>query len=175
MINITIDTVRRNLVEAGLLVVTVLMLFLGNVRAALIVAAVIPLSMLFGFMGMALFGVSANLMSLGAIDFGMMADGAVVMMEHSLRRLHGHDSRPDVLHDAAREMARPILFGVLIIVAVYLPVFFLEDLEGADVPADGDYGVRVLAGLLDSGADGGAGGGQLSFQRASDGEDVSLV
>ena len=130
VINITVSTVRRNLIEAGLLVVTVLMLFLGNVRAALIVAAVIPFSMLFGFMGMALFGVSANLMSLGAIDFGMMADGAVVMMENSLRRLHGRPGEPDVLREAAREMARPILFGVLIIIAVYLPVFFLEDLEG---------------------------------------------
>ena len=85
VINSTVDTVRRNLLEAGLLVAAVLILFLGNVRAALIVAAVIPFSMLFGFMGMALFGVSANLMSLGAIDFGMMADGAVVMMENSLR------------------------------------------------------------------------------------------
>ncbi len=130
VINITVDTVRRNLIEAGLLVVAVLMLFLGNVRAALIVAAVIPLSMLFGFMGMALFGVSANLMSLGAIDFGMMADGAVVMMENSLRRLHGRPGDADVIRASAREMARPILFGVLIIIAVYLPVFFLEDLEG---------------------------------------------
>ncbi len=130
VINITIATVRRNLLEAGLLVVTVLMLFLGNIRAALIVAAVIPFSMLFGFMGMAFFGVSANLMSLGAIDFGMMADGAVVMMENSLRRLHGRPGEPEVIREAAHEMARPILFGVLIIIAVYLPVFFLEDLEG---------------------------------------------
>ena len=130
VIDMTIATVRRNLLEAGLLVVTVLMLFLGNVRAALIVAAVIPFSMLFGFLGMALFGVSANLMSLGAIDFGMMADGAVVMMENSLRRLHGRPGDPDVIRASAREMARPILFGVLIIIAVYLPVFFLEDLEG---------------------------------------------
>ncbi len=130
VINSTVDTVRRNLLEAGLLVAAVLILFLGNVRAALIVAAVIPFSMLFGFMGMALFGVSANLMSLGAIDFGMMADGAVVMMENSLRRLHGRPGQPDVIREAAREMARPILFGVLIIIAVYLPVFFLEDLEG---------------------------------------------
>ncbi len=130
VIDITIATVRRNLLEAGLLVVTVLMLFLGNIRAALIVAAVIPLSMLFGFMGMALFGVSANLMSLGAIDFGMMADGAVVMMENSLRRLHGRPGDPAVIRASAHEMARPILFGVLIIIAVYLPVFFLEDLEG---------------------------------------------
>src|SRR6266550_2760765 len=78
VINGTIHTVRRNLLEAGLLVTAVLMLFLGDIRAALIVAAMIPLSMLFGFIGMAIFGVSANLMSLGAIDFGMIVDGSVV-------------------------------------------------------------------------------------------------
>ncbi len=83
----TIRTVSRALVEGGALVILILFLFLGNVRAALIVAAVIPLSMLFGFMGMAVFGVSANLMSLGAIDFGMIVDGSVVMMENAVRRL----------------------------------------------------------------------------------------
>ena len=84
VINGTIRTVRRNLLEAGLLVTIVLLLFLGNIRAALIVAAMIPLSMLFGFIGMAIFGVSANLMSLGAIDFGMIVDGSVVMIENSV-------------------------------------------------------------------------------------------
>ena len=89
----TIATVRNALIEGGLLVIVVLFLFLGNVRAALIVAMVIPVSMLFGFMGMALFGVTANLMSLGAIDFGMIVDGAVVMMENSVRRLHRDGAR----------------------------------------------------------------------------------
>ena len=118
--------------RGGLLVVAVLLLFLGNVRAALIVAAVIPLSMLFGFLGMAMFGVSANLMSLGAIDFGMVVDGAVVMMENSVRRL-AHEperNRLEVIREAAHEVARPIVFAVAIIIAVYLPIFTLEGLEG---------------------------------------------
>jgi cobalt-zinc-cadmium resistance protein CzcA len=128
----TIHTVRKNLLEAGVLVVAVLLFFLGNIRAALIVALVIPLSMLFGFMGMAAFGISANLMSLGAVDFGMIVDGAVVMMENSVRRMSedggAHPLR--TIHEAGREVTRPIVFGVAIIIAVYLPIFFLEDLEG---------------------------------------------
>ena len=131
----TISTVRRNLIEGGLLVMAVLFVFLGNVRASLIVAAVIPLSMLVGFIGMRLFGVSANLMSLGAIDFGMIVDGAVVMMENSMRRLHQRDGSGGYvpfsrIEMAAREVGRPILFGVAIIIAVYLPIFLLEGLEG---------------------------------------------
>jgi cobalt-zinc-cadmium resistance protein CzcA len=142
VIDRTSHTVRKNLVEGSLLVVVVLLVFLRNVRAALITAAVIPFSMLIGFIGMRLFGVSANLMSLGAIDFGLIVDGAVVMIENFVR--HGHE--PDHDHGppdesahhrsirkataAATEVARPILFGVLIIVAVYLPIFALEGLEG---------------------------------------------
>jgi cobalt-zinc-cadmium resistance protein CzcA len=133
VIDITLKTVQRNLLEAGLLVAVILFVFLGEFRAALIVAAVIPFSMLFGFMGMALFGISANLMSLGAIDFGMIVDGAVVMMENIIRRLHldGHKhSRLELIREAAQEVAKPILFGVMIIIAVYLPILFLQDLEG---------------------------------------------
>lgn len=133
VIDTTIATVRRNLLEAGLLVTAVLLLFLGEIRAALIVTLVIPVAMLFGFMGMAVFGVSANLMSLGAVDFGMIVDGAVVMMENAIRHLgkkQSASSRRDTIRLAAREVARPITFGVIIIIAVYLPVFFLEDLEG---------------------------------------------
>ncbi len=132
----TIRTVSRALTEGGLLVIVILFLFLGNVRAALIVAAVIPLSMLFGFMGMAVFGVSANLMSLGAIDFGMIVDGSVVMMENAVRRLRRceDEGRPDAclerIRVAAHEVSRPIVFAVAIIIAVYMPVFFLEGLEG---------------------------------------------
>ncbi|MEN6607099.1 MAG: efflux RND transporter permease subunit, partial [Bryobacteraceae bacterium] len=131
----TIRTVKKNLFEAGVLVIVVLLLFLGNVKAALIVAAVIPLSMLVGFIGMRLFGVSANLMSLGAIDFGMIVDGAVVMMENSVRHLdrapgdRNFDSVERVRR-AAHEVARPIVFAVAIIIAVYMPVLFLEGLEG---------------------------------------------
>jgi cobalt-zinc-cadmium resistance protein CzcA len=131
----TIATVRRNLTEAGGLVIAVLFLFLGNWKAALIVVSVIPLSMLFGFIGMAAFGISANLMSLGAIDFGMIVDGAVVMVENAVRRLErtpedtGFHPLQRVL-DAGTEVARPILFGVSIIIAVYLPILTLEGLEG---------------------------------------------
>jgi cobalt-zinc-cadmium resistance protein CzcA len=133
VINRTIATVRNNLIEGGVLVIAVLLLFLGNFKAALIVAAVIPLSMLVGFIGMQVFGVSANLMSLGAIDFGMIVDGAVVMMENSMRRLHKVDPERGALEEirqAAHEVARPILFAVAIIIAVYAPIFFLEGLEG---------------------------------------------
>jgi cobalt-zinc-cadmium resistance protein CzcA len=135
VINRTIHTVRKNLLEGGALVILVLVLFLGNARAALLVAMVIPLSMLIGFVGMRFFGISANLMSLGAIDFGMIVDGAVVMMENCIRRLQAADAgeRFDPLsriREASHEVARPILFGVLIIIAVYLPIFLLEGLEG---------------------------------------------
>lgn len=130
----TIHTVEKNLFEGGLLVTIVLLLFLRNVRAALIVASVIPLSMLVGFIGMKIFGVSANLMSLGAIDFGMIVDGAVVMMENSIRHLQ-HDRKAMIspleqVRTAALEVARPIAFGVAIIIAVYMPVVFLEGVEG---------------------------------------------
>jgi cobalt-zinc-cadmium resistance protein CzcA len=133
VINGAINTVRNNLLEAGLLVSAVLMLFLGDLRAALIVAAMIPLSMLFGFIGMAVFGVTANLMSLGAIDFGMIVDGSVVMIENSVRRLERGEmklSLVDIVRSASQEVARPILFGVAIIIAVYLPIFTLQGLEG---------------------------------------------
>jgi cobalt-zinc-cadmium resistance protein CzcA len=127
----TIKTVTHNLLEAGVLVFLVLLLFLGNVRAAFIVVAVIPLSMLVGFIGMQAFGVSANLMSLGAIDFGMIVDGAVVMMENSIRRLQGAKTDPrEEVRQAAHEVARPILFAVVIIIAVYMPIAFLQGLEG---------------------------------------------
>jgi cobalt-zinc-cadmium resistance protein CzcA len=137
VIDRTTRTVTRNLVEGCLLVIVVLFVFLRDVRAALIVAAVIPLSMLTGFIGMRLFGVSANLMSLGAIDFGLMVDGAVVMMENFVRRrahagaaVHDASGRIALFRNAASEVARPVLFGVLIIIAVYLPIFALEGLEG---------------------------------------------
>ncbi|MCS7025965.1 MAG: CusA/CzcA family heavy metal efflux RND transporter [Bryobacteraceae bacterium] len=131
----TIQTVRRNLTEAGALVIAVLFLFLGNWKAALIVACVIPLSMLVGFLGMAVFGVSANLMSLGALDFGMIVDGAVVMMENAVRRLERRAEDCDFdamsrIEAAALEVSRPIVFGVGIIIAVYIPILALEGLEG---------------------------------------------
>lgn len=131
----TLATVRKNLLEAGALVILVLLVFLGNVRAALIVTLAIPVSMLVGFIGMAAFGVTANLMSLGAVDFGMIVDGAVVMVENSVRRLHrredGEQFHPvERVRAAAHEVGRPITFAVGIIIAVYLPILFLEGLEG---------------------------------------------
>ena len=129
----TIHTVEKNLFEGFILVTFVLLLFLGNVRAALITAAVIPFSMLIGFLGMRLFGISANLMSLGAIDFGMIVDGAVVMMESSVYRLEEKregESQLDAVRYAAHEVARPMTFAVVIIIAVYLPILFLQGLEG---------------------------------------------
>jgi cobalt-zinc-cadmium resistance protein CzcA len=135
LVNHVIDTVRKNLLEGGLLVVAVLFAFLGNVRAALIVAAAIPLSMLFAFSGMLRFGISASLLSLGAIDFGMVVDSSVVMVENCVRHLaeHPHSdrkSRLQIIRDAAVEVRRPTLFGELIIMIVYLPILTLEGIEG---------------------------------------------
>ncbi|HEY8461342.1 MAG TPA: CusA/CzcA family heavy metal efflux RND transporter [Blastocatellia bacterium] len=139
LVNRTIRTVATNLIEGGLLVIVVLFLFLYNIRASLIVASVIPLSMLAAFIGMKAFGLTANLMSLGAIDFGLMVDGAVVMIENFASRLravsgnaapgHGASDSESVIRSAAVEVARPIAFGVLIITAVYLPIFALQGLE----------------------------------------------
>src|SRR5206468_1782328 len=129
----TIHTVEKNLFEGFVLVTVVLLLFLGNVRAALVTAAVIPLSMLISFIGMRFFGISANLMSLGAIDSGLFVDGAIVMMENSVHRIeehHGKEPPLDSIRLAAKEVARPMTFGVAIIIAVYLPILFLEGLEG---------------------------------------------
>src|SRR6266581_2627692 len=129
----TIHTVEKNLFEGFVLVTAVLLLFLGNFRAAIITASIIPFSMLISFLGMRLFGISANLMSLGAIDFGMIVDGAVVMMENSIHRLelaHGQDPPLESIRRAAYEVVRPMTFAVVIIIAVYLPILFLQGLEG---------------------------------------------
>ncbi len=130
----TIWTVAKNLLEGGVLVIAVLLLLLGNVRGGLIVASAIPLSMLFAFTGMLNAGISGNLMSLGAIDFGLIVDGSVVMIENIVRRI-GTARRQGVTRDqaileAGREVARPIFFAVLIIILVYLPIVTLEGVEG---------------------------------------------
>jgi cobalt-zinc-cadmium resistance protein CzcA len=129
----TIATVSRNLIEGGLLVVAVLLLLLGSFKGGLIVSAAIPLSMLVAFMGMVQAGISGNLMSLGAIDFGLIVDGSVVMVENILRRL-GHRKEGEdalsVIRSAGQEVARPIFFAVLIIVLVYVPVLTLGGVEG---------------------------------------------
>src|SRR5580704_624564 len=129
----TIHTVEHNLFEGFILVTVVLLLFLGSFRAALVTASIIPLSLLFSFLGMKFFGISANLMSLGAIDFGMIVDGAVVMIENSVHRMqqHGEEEEPlTSIATAGLEVARPMAFGVGIIIAVYLPILFLQGLEG---------------------------------------------
>ena len=135
-----IATVKKNLFEGALLVVAVLFLFLGNIRAALITAMVIPLAMLFTFTGMFTNRVSANLMSLGALDFGIIVDGAVVIVENAIRRLahaqqrHGRLlTRSERLHEvfaAAKEARRALIFGQLIIMVVYLPIFALTGVAG---------------------------------------------
>jgi cobalt-zinc-cadmium resistance protein CzcA len=129
----TIYTVSKNLLEGGLLVVGVLLLLLGTLRGGLVVATAIPLSMLVAFAGMVQSGISGNLMSLGAIDFGLIVDGSVVMVENILRRLRSREpdqSPMDVVRSAGAEVARPVLFGVAIIVLVYVPILSLGGVEG---------------------------------------------
>ena len=133
-------TVQKNLVEGALLVIVVLFLLLGNIRAALITAAVIPLAMLATITGMVKAGVSANLMSLGALDFGLIVDGAVIIVENATRRLsnaqkrHGsilsQKQRLSVVYSATNEVIKPSLFGVFIITIVYIPLFSLTGVEG---------------------------------------------
>lgn len=134
----TIATVRDNLLEGALLVIAVLFLMLGNLRAALITAAVIPLAMLMTITGMVKLGVSANLMSLGALDFGLIVDGAVIIVENCTRRLAAASAsgalplreRLTLAYEATREVIRPSLFGVAVITLVYLPIFAFEGAEG---------------------------------------------
>ena len=140
LVDRTIATVSKNLVEGALLVIAVLFLLLGNFRAALITAAVIPLAMLFTMFGMVRGGVSGNLMSLGALDFGLIVDGAVIIienclrrfgeMQHALGRAMTDEERHDVAASATAEVIRPSLFGLGIITAVYLPIFALTGIEG---------------------------------------------
>jgi len=133
----TIDTLTRNLLEGGALVIIVLLIMLGSFRAGLIVALAVPLSMLGAFVGMVYANISGNLMSLGAIDFGLIVDGSVVLIENVVRRVaeyrHHHkvDKAPvSLVREACVEMARPVVFGVGIILLVYLPILSLRGLEG---------------------------------------------
>ena len=140
LVDKTIETVKKNLLEGAVLVIVILLLFLGNIRAALITAMVIPLSMLFTITGMVENKISGNLMSLGAIDFGIIVDGAVIIVEnclrrmgeqqHSLKRLLTRTERMEVVLVATKEMIRPSIFGVFIIMAVYLPILTLTGVEG---------------------------------------------
>jgi heavy metal efflux system protein len=140
LVDRTIDTVKKNLLEGALLVIVILFLLLGNIRAALITAAVIPLAMLFTITGMVTNKVSGNLMSLGALDFGLIVDGAVIIIENCLRR-YGHEqhrlgrllTRPErfaLASEATAEVIKPSIFGVFIITVVYVPIFALTGIEG---------------------------------------------
>lgn len=137
LVDRAINTVIKNLSEGGLFVIIILFLLLMNLRGGFIVASVIPLSMLFALIMMKLTGISGNLMSLGAIDFGIIVDGAVVLIENSIRKLHErqHSNAPSesvnqTLLDSFAEVGRPIVFGVAIIIIVYLPILSLEGIEG---------------------------------------------
>jgi len=129
----TIHTITRNLIEGGLLVIAVLLLLLGSFRSGLIVSTAIPLSMLVALIGMVQSGITGNLMSLGAIDFGLIVDGSVVIVENILRRLEQRQAGEDVhrtILQASCEVARPIFFGVTIIALVYIPILTLGGVEG---------------------------------------------
>jgi cobalt-zinc-cadmium resistance protein CzcA len=138
LVDKTLATVEKNLMEGALLVIAVLFLLLGNIRAALLTAAVIPIAMLMTITGMVQSRVSANLMSLGALDFGLIIDGSVIIVENCLRRLSEASvngrlelkQRLATVSAATREVMRPALFGVFIITAVYIPIFALEGVEG---------------------------------------------
>jgi len=138
LVDKTLETVQKNLLEGALLVIVVLFLFLGNVRAAILTAAVIPIAMLMTITGMVQTKTSANLMSLGALDFGLIIDGAVIIVENCMRRLSQAyrkeglplNERLAIVFEATREVIRPALFGVFIITAVYIPIFALSGVEG---------------------------------------------
>jgi cobalt-zinc-cadmium resistance protein CzcA len=140
LVDDTIETVKNNLLEGAILVIVILFLLLGNIRAALLTAFVIPLSMLFTITGMVESSISGNLMSLGAIDFGIIVDGTVIIVENCLRRLSeeqqklkrllSKDERNSLVFDATKEVIRPSIFGVLIIMVVYLPILTLTGVEG---------------------------------------------
>jgi len=138
LVNKTLNTVEMNLIEGAILVIVILFLFLGNFRAALLTAAVIPFAMLMTITGMVQTKTSANLMSLGALDFGLLVDGAIIIVENCMRRLSQASAgkvlpvkeRLTLVFDATREVIRPALFGVFIITVVYLPIFALTGVEG---------------------------------------------
>ena len=136
LVHFTTHTVLHNLTEGMILVVIVLFLFLGNVRGAIIVALTIPFALLFAATCLNLKGIPANLLSLGALDFGMVVDGAVVMVENIVRHIHlrenGDVSKPilEVVREAAHEVQRPVFYAIAIIITAYLPVFTLQRVEG---------------------------------------------
>ena len=158
LVNSTIATVARNLTEGALLVIVILFLLLGNIRAAIITSLMIPLSFLFAVIGMNRFGISGNLMSLGALDFGLMVDGGVVVIENTLLmltkrraelgRLLTRHERLDVAIQAARQMVKPAAFGQLIILLVFAPLLTLEGVEGKTFQPMGATVMLALVGAF---------------------------
>lgn len=157
LIGRTINTVQNNLIEGGLIVVLILVLLLGNLRAGLIVASIIPLSMLFAFSMMSVFGISANLMSLGAIDFGLIVDGAVIIVESVVFRLGTHfkgkvlnqQEMDEQVNFATRRILKSASFGVLIILIVYIPILSLTGIEGRMfIPMAATVSFALLGALL---------------------------
>ena len=158
LVNGTLRTVLRNLTEGGLLVIAMLFLFLLQLRAGLIVSSVIPLSMMIAVLGMRVFDVSANLMSLGAIDFGLIVDGAVIIVENTVRRLSEavraagasltRDELERLVHDSTLEVIRPALFGVFIIIGAYVPILTLAGVEGKMFRPMGLTVIFALAGAM---------------------------
>src|SRR5215472_18022767 len=151
LVGTTLRTVGRNLLEGGLLVTLVLFVFLVDLRAALIVAVLIPLSLLTSFIYLRLRGMSANLLSMGAVDFGVIVDGGVVIIEAILVRFalaHRDESRLASIQAATRSVVRPTVFALLIIIAAYLPIFLLERVEGRIFAPMANTVVSALAGAL---------------------------
>lgn len=160
MVNNAINTVEKNLLEGAIIVIFVLVLFLGNLRAGLLVASVIPLSMLFAIIMMNLFGVSGNLMSLGALDFGLLVDGAVIIVEAVLHQIHKHPvmanqlpytqkEMDSMVGSASKKMMNSAAFGQLIILIVYLPILSLQGIEGKMFkPMAQTVGFAILGALL---------------------------
>ncbi|MAO24163.1 MAG: CusA/CzcA family heavy metal efflux RND transporter [Phycisphaerae bacterium] len=158
LVDATLHTIEKNLFEGAVLVIVILLLLLGNLRAAVIVACAIPLSMLFAITGMVENKVSANLLSLGAIDFGIIVDGAVVFVENIVRRASEeqehkkrrltNDERLSIIGEAGKQVAKPTLFGILIIMIVYLPVLTLTGIEGKMFRPMAGVVLLALAGAL---------------------------
>ena len=159
LVNATLGTVQHNLVMGAALVIVVLLLLVGNVRAALITAIVIPLSLLFTFIAMRRFGVSGNLVSLGALDFGIIVDGAVIVLDNCVRHIHERTKElkrsltalelQDTVHDAAIEIRKSAGFGELIIVVVFLPIFAFVGIEGKMfIPMAATFIMAILAALV---------------------------
>src|SRR5713226_9056994 len=158
LIDRTLETATHNLIEGGVLVILILFLFLLQLRAGLIVSSATPLSMLFAIIGMKHYNVSANLMSLGAIDFGMIVDGAVIIVENGIRRLSERrqelhrdlteGERLDTIYESAVEVLKPSLFGVIIILAAYLPIITLSGIEGKMFRPMGLTVILALVGAL---------------------------